>query len=265
MTDTIDHIEADALSPEEQARLEQDEKRWKKMADGSHLSDWLDYGPSLLKLRQIAMKAAGARRPTGGRYSEAFRALVLKHFPGMMATAGSNDRDEQRGDKTVSYVLWFYDPDHPERLRILSEERSEDNMSPGARSRLNTVKAAYDLVCRAQKRREEERKRKEAETAGIAPPVQVVGPPPPSPMAKLKQTAVDQAKEIARLETRVSDLEHDTLFEQRGNKPADISRVIQEQCRKLDSAFFDAVLADLESCKSSRPRSKPVEKRRQAR
>lgn len=151
MMDNHDHIAQaeQQLSPDERDRLAKDEKRWKRMGEGGHLQDWLEFGPSLMTLRQTAMRIAFTNRPTGRPYTDAFRALVRKHFPGM-------DDDK---NKSVSYVLWVHD--EPERLQILAEQRQA--MSPGQRSRLNTPKAASDLVRRVLKQRDED----QAAKAGV--------------------------------------------------------------------------------------------------
>jgi hypothetical protein len=131
-----DKLKESELSPGERSRLAQDGERWQRMSAGAHLDDWLDFAPSLINLRHLAMKLNHMNRPQGRGYNETFGRLVDRHFHGM--------------DKTsISAVLWLYE--ESERMEALREIR--EAMTPGERSQLNSPIAARTRVKAALKHR----------------------------------------------------------------------------------------------------------------
>ncbi len=91
-----DEFDLGDLTEVERDALAADRERWKHMAQGRHLDDWLGYGPSLMSLRHLAMKAVHVNKPEGRGYTEAFGRLLNQYFPSM--------------DKTsISALLWLHD------------------------------------------------------------------------------------------------------------------------------------------------------------
>jgi hypothetical protein len=130
---TLETIKKSDLTPSERDILAADRERWARMGAGSHLEDWLAYGPGLMIRRRLAMKAAASNAPEGRLYVEAFSKLMA-------------DDGIDTGDKSTMHrftaVLWLHDD--PERITVL--RAILDGMTPGERSRLNSPITARQRV-----------------------------------------------------------------------------------------------------------------------
>jgi hypothetical protein len=191
----LDSIKQSDLTQSERDVLKADIQRFQRMGAGGHLDDWLAYYPGLAIRRRLAMRIAFVNKPEGRGYAQAFAELMKADGLGDDATKTS-----------FSAVLWL--GDDPERQRILREMR--EAMTPGERSRLNSPISARQRVEKILKARAE----------GTEETVKA------SPVALLKAQLLEQAKQIATLETRLAKHDDGSLFDLLGDKPDDIASVI---------------------------------------
>jgi hypothetical protein len=173
MTDSkIENIKQTDLTQSERDVLKHDAERWRRMGAGSHLDDWLAYGPGLMIRRRLAMRIAFVNRPEGKGYAQTFAAL--------MKADGLDHMDKT----SISALLWLND--EPERIQMLRELR--ESMTPGERSRLNSPISARKRVEQILNARH----------SGTEESVKV------SPVAQLKEQITKQAREIAELQQKLA-------------------------------------------------------------
>ena len=173
---TIEAIENEMLTQDERDQLAKDTRRWKRMGEGAHLQEWLEFGPSFMILRRIAMRMAGVNRPEGRGYVQAMGQLMERHgLSGM--------------DKTsITAVLWLHQPEHATILKEIL-----DKLTPGQRARLNSPITARQRV---------ERELKDRQGAGGA---QDESPRDPNmPVEKIN----DLKKQVTRLAQEVAVANH---------------------------------------------------------
>lgn len=166
----VEDIKQKELTASQREVLVADGKRWRHLAGGGHLDDWLAFGPGLLLRRMLAMKIAYTNRPEGKGYAMAFAA--------MMKADGLDTMDKE----SITAVLWLNDD--AERMNILREVR--DAMTPGERSRLNSPISARQRVDKLLK----------ARAGGTE------GSLRSSPVTNLKARIADLERELAQLKTR---------------------------------------------------------------
>jgi hypothetical protein len=146
--------------------------------------------------RRLAMKIAFVNKPEGKGYNQAFAELMKAD-------------DLHTMDKTsISAVLWI--GDDPERIRILRQMR--EAMTPGQRSRLNSPITARQRVDTILKARQDGPGAEEAVRA--------------SPVALLKEQVMEQAREIADLQTKLAKHDAGSLFDLKHDKADDIAVAI---------------------------------------
>ena len=88
---SIETLEQTELSDEERLHLQASSERWKKMSQGQHLQDWLDFLPDLQAGRRLAMRYAGVVAPEGRGYAEGFSMFLARWF-GDIGTAANRRR-----------------------------------------------------------------------------------------------------------------------------------------------------------------------------
>jgi hypothetical protein len=66
----LESIEQQELTASERTVLAEDRKRWQRMGAGSHLDEWLSFGPGLMIRRHLAMKLAHVNKPEGRGYAQ---------------------------------------------------------------------------------------------------------------------------------------------------------------------------------------------------
>lgn len=173
---TIEAIENEMLTQDERDQLAKDTRRWKRMGEGAHLQDWLDFAPSFMNLRRVAFRKAGVNAPEGRGYVQAMKELMARHGFGSM-------------DKTsVSAVLWLHQPEHAD---ILQEVLAK--LTPGQRARLNSPITARQRV---------ERELKDRHGAGGAKDESNRDPNMPA------ETIKDLKKKVTRLSQEVAVANH---------------------------------------------------------
>jgi hypothetical protein len=206
----LESIEQQELTASERAVLAEDRTRWKRMGAGSHLDEWLSFGPGLMIRRHLAMKLAHVNKPEGRGYAQYF-ARLMKH-DGM-------DFDDSSTKTSLTAVLWLHD--QPERLAMLREIR--EVMTLGERSRLNSPISARQRVEKMLKARAGGSESKMRE----------------SPIAKYKQ-------KIVELERQLAQRGDGSLFDLRKDYAKDIAATIAQTIgesrwrsirKEIDAAF----------------------------
>jgi hypothetical protein len=191
----IETIKQTDLTQSEREVLKEDGERWKRIGGGSHLDEWLSFLPGLMIRRTLAMRIAHTNQAIGKLYSDAFAEL--------MRADGMHTMDKT----SVTAVLWL--GDDPERMKILRDMR--DAMTPGRRSRMNSPISARQQVEKIIKARETKGGEEKLKT---------------SPVALLKEQIMEQAKEIAMLQTKLAKADEGSLFDLKHDKADDIAVAI---------------------------------------
>jgi hypothetical protein len=189
------------LTAGERDVLADDIKRWKRMSAGSHLDEWLAFGPGLMIRRRLAMRMAYANRPEGRGYNERFSVIMTRD--------GFYDGDPKT--KTAwTAVIWLHDK--PEHLELLREIR--DAMKPAERARLNSPITARQHVEKVLK----------ARAGGSEEKIRY------SPVAKYKQTIVEHERTIKELQSKLATAQHrdGSLFDLKRDNAEDIGRVMAD-------------------------------------
>jgi hypothetical protein len=198
---TLDNIEQNELTVSERDVLANDRERWKRMGAGSHLDEWLSFGPGLMIRRHLAMKLAHTNRPEGRAYNEHLSALMVSH--------GFYSDEEAKNSSiklTMTAVLWLHD--RPERLAVLREIRQ--TLTPGERARLNSPISArqrVEKVLKARERGTEEQMRD-------------------SPLTLLKRKNAELERALAEAQTKLARKDDGSLFDLRNDTFHDIGETI---------------------------------------
>jgi hypothetical protein len=206
--DDIERIQSTELSPDQRAILVEDGKRWKRLAGGGHLDDWLAFGPGMRIRRNLAMRIAFTNNPEGRAYNGAMTALMERDGLHTM-------------DKTsMTAVLWLYD--NPEHMNLLNEIR--DTMTAGQRSRLNSPISARQRGSPGGGNEEQLRE---------------------SPVANLKAKLVEKEREIAHLEERLAaaDKRDALLSDFKRASAADIAAVL---VKSVTASKANAIIKQLQ-------------------
>jgi hypothetical protein len=207
------------LAPGEQAVLADDRERWKRIGAGSHLDEMLAFGPGLMIIRRLAMRAAYVNAPEGRGYVEKFSALM--QCQGYYKA----DRSDSTTRTMFSAILWFHEK--AERMEALRELR--DAMTPGERARLNSPITARQRIEKILKER----------ACGTEPKDRK------SPVAMLRQQVADKDREIATLKAKLAKHDDGSLFDLHHDDPKDIGETIAghgaARAEKIAAAITAAV------------------------
>jgi hypothetical protein len=235
--DDLNRSERD-LTAGERDVLTEDRRRWEQHGSGSHLDEWLAYGPGLLLRRRLAMRLAYTTRPEGRGYVQAFARIMVRDG---LYTEGINDPEKQRAEKTQrkiwSDIIWLHEDG--ERLNVLREIR--DSMSPRQRAQLNSPISARQQV----------EKLLDARIAGPNAEAKVRT----SPVALLKDQLADAKKEIAQLKAKIERLESradhaNVYFDLRKD---DARQIGETMTSHMEESKFDRIVkAAKESFKAKR-------------
>jgi hypothetical protein len=221
----IQNLYATELNPSEREVLAADTERWKRIGAGSHLDEWLQFGPGLLIRRRIAMKMAHTSEPTGRGYNTAMSRLMLADGLASMDGKGKVDATKKTA---ISCVLWFHEK--AERLDALREIR--DFMTPGERSRLNSPISARQRVEKLMDQRGHGREGTKRDRT--------------SPLALAKQKIADLEREKAHVEDKLAAAERadGSLFDLRRDTAESIGKTIagnvgESKARKIANAILE--------------------------
>jgi hypothetical protein len=115
----------------EREMFERDRERIKHIGTGSHLNEWLEFGPGMLCRRTLAMRMAHTNSPQGKAYNMAMSQLMAR-----------DGLDEPDLKTTFRAILWLYA--EKGALDALRDIRAE--MSLGERARFNSPITARQRV-----------------------------------------------------------------------------------------------------------------------
>ena len=121
------------FSEAERADLGEFEQRFRRVAGGKHLSDWLKESfPGLTVLSKAAMAYANANERKGRAYNEMFAALVLEHARKVSNRVSLKEIEAMK--PSFSYLLWL--SEGHERLAVLETELDKMPGEPTRADRL---------------------------------------------------------------------------------------------------------------------------------
>jgi hypothetical protein len=155
------------FSESERADLGEFEQRFRRVAGGKHLEDWLKMIPGLVVLSKAAMAYANANERKGRAYNEMFAALVLEHARKVSNRVSLREIEAMK--PSFSYLLWL--SEGYDRLAVLESEL--DRMPLNRRMRIASPVMAYKLVKAIEDAAAAEQKSREL---GNRPGVNDVGP-----------------------------------------------------------------------------------------
>jgi len=128
------------FSEAERADLDEFEQRFRRVAGGKHLSDWLKMIPGLTVLSKAAQAYANASERKGRAYNEMFAALVLEHA--RKVSNRVNLKEIEAMKQSFSYLLWL--AEGHDRLAVLESEL--DKLPLNRRLRIASPVMAYKIV-----------------------------------------------------------------------------------------------------------------------
>jgi hypothetical protein len=225
---TLDNIEQNELTVSERDVLANDRERWKRMGAGSHLDEWLSFGPGLMIRRHLAMKLAHTNRPEGRAYNENMSALMVRDgFYSAKETKNSGIK------LTMTAVLWLHD--EPERLIALREIR--DTMTPGERARLNSPISARQRVEKLLKAREGGTEEKQKD----------------SPVKLLKDKIAVLESDLAKANAKLAKRDDGSLFDLKNDSAEDIIAAVLANVSTYKADVIQKGLADGVKRKRQRP------------
>jgi hypothetical protein len=124
MTEEIKKAKQHDLTAGQRDVLERDKARFKHLAAGAHLDEWLQFYDGASIRKNLAMRLSRSNKPEGKAYVQYLRQLYADD---------GIDIDDKKTMANFTAILWL--GDNAERTTILREIR--DAMTTGQRSRLN--------------------------------------------------------------------------------------------------------------------------------
>ena len=129
-----------SFTESERSDLDEFEQRFRRVASGKHLADWLKMIPGLVVLSKAAMAYSGSHERRGRGYNETFAALVLEHARKVSNRVSLKEIEAMK--PSSSYLLWLSEGHG--RLAVLDSEL--DKLPLSRRLRIASPVMAYKLV-----------------------------------------------------------------------------------------------------------------------